>query len=179
MPPLEPGPERTHRATSVWIFHGRHQNRVDRNQQSFGERLTLVEVTRPGKNALDFHLSFYMGYIAARHPDARFVVISNDKGYLPMLEHASELGFAARHLGFTTPRRGLKAPAKKKAAPRKTSAKKAAPPTEEAAGTRTSARKMVAAAPARPAPTPGKGPKVKEAAKAKQAPLRPRPLRLT
>lgn len=165
--------------TDVWLFHGPAQTNVGARHASFGDRATPVKIARAGKNALDFHLSFYMGYIAARHPDARFVVISNDKGYLPMLEHASELGFAARHLGFTAPRRGLKAPAKKKAAPKKTSAKKAAPTTEEAAGTKTSARKMVAAAPARPAPTPGKGPKVKEAAKAKQAPLRHRPLRLT
>jgi hypothetical protein len=41
-----------------------------------------------------------MGYIASRHPDARFVVVSNDKGYGPMLEHAGELGFSARQAAF-------------------------------------------------------------------------------
>jgi hypothetical protein len=41
-----------------------------------------------------------MGYIASRHPDARFVVVSNDKGYGPMLDHAAELGFSARRAAF-------------------------------------------------------------------------------
>jgi NTP pyrophosphatase (non-canonical NTP hydrolase) len=164
--------------TDVWLFHGPAQTNVGVRHASFGDRATPVKIARAGKNALDFHLSFYMGYIAARHPDARFVVISNDKGYLPMLEHASELGFAARHLGFKAPRRGPKASAKK-TAPKKASAKKAASTTGEAAGIKTPARKMVAAAPARLPPTPRKAPGVKEAAKAKQAPLRPRPLRLT
>jgi hypothetical protein len=45
--------------------------------------LTVVPISQTGKNALDFHLSFYMGYIAARNPHARFVVLANDKGYEP------------------------------------------------------------------------------------------------
>ena len=86
--------------TDVWIFHGPKQ-RVDPDSYgSFGSRATPVKIARSGKNALDFHLSFYMGYIASRHPDARFVVVSNDKGYGPMLEHAEELGFSARQAAF-------------------------------------------------------------------------------
>ena len=82
--------------TDVWLFHGPRQKKVDAHQGSFGDRITLVPIARAGKNALDFHLSFYMGYIASRHPHARFVVISNDKGYAPMIEHATGLGFSAR-----------------------------------------------------------------------------------
>jgi hypothetical protein len=29
-----------------------------------------------------------MGYIASRNQQAKFVVVANDKGYEPMLEHA-------------------------------------------------------------------------------------------
>jgi len=87
-------------ATDVWIFHGKQQRKVDANQKAFSEHLTLVPVSRPGKNALDFHLSFYMGYITSRNPDARIVVIANDQGYGPMLEHANELGFQASQVGF-------------------------------------------------------------------------------
>lgn len=86
--------------TDVWLFHGPHQKSVDAHHGSFGERATLVPIARTGKNALDFHLSFYMGYIASRHPDARFVVLANDRGYGPMVEHAIALGFAARQVGF-------------------------------------------------------------------------------
>ena len=86
--------------TDIWLFHGPNQKGVAAKHASFGDKATPVKIARTGKNALDFHLSFYMGYIAARHPDARFVVVSNDKGYAPMLEHAGELGFSARQIGF-------------------------------------------------------------------------------
>jgi hypothetical protein len=87
-------------ATDIWLFHGPNQKNVTSGHASFGERATPIRIARTGKNALDFHLSFYMGYIASRQPDAQFVAISNDKGYGPMLEHAKELGFAVRQVGF-------------------------------------------------------------------------------
>ena len=103
-------------ATDVWTFHGKQQEQVDAQQKVFNDHLTLVPVSRAAKNALDFHLSFYMGYITSRNPDARFVVIANDQGYGPMLDHAKELGFDARQVGFgPTPK---KIPAKR--APTKT-----------------------------------------------------------
>lgn len=105
--------------THVWIFHGPSQKRAGANQQSFGNELTLVPISRSGKNALDFLLSYYVGYISSRNPNACFVVISNDQGYGPMLDHAKELGFATSQLGFGSPT----APAKK------TVAKKTATPT--------------------------------------------------
>lgn len=98
-------------ATDVWIFHGKAQKKVDANQKAFTEHLTLVPISRSGKNALDFHLSFYMGYITSRNPDAHIVVIANDQGYGPMLEHANELGFDSRQVGFASSKK--QAPAKK------------------------------------------------------------------
>lgn len=89
--------------TAVWLFHGPQQKNMAAHQALFDQRLTLVPIARAGKNALDFHLSFYMGYIASRNPYAHFVVISNDQGYLPMLEHARILGFSAQQIGFKKP----------------------------------------------------------------------------
>ena len=77
--------------TDVWLFHGPHQP-VDHGA-SAGlrvEQVTLVPRTGAGRNALDFQLVYYVGYISARQPEGRFVVVSNDQGYEPMLEHASE-----------------------------------------------------------------------------------------
>ncbi|HZV93397.1 MAG TPA: PIN domain-containing protein [Caldimonas sp.] len=87
-------------ATDLWLFHGPNQKNVAAHHATFGDRATPVRIARTGKNALDFHLTFYIGYIASRQPEARFIVISNDKGYGPMLEHAKELGFAADQVGF-------------------------------------------------------------------------------
>ncbi|BEP93940.1 hypothetical protein GmRootA79_23240 [Acidovorax sp. A79] len=88
--------------TDVWLFHGPHQT-VDPagHQQVYGaEQVTRVPRTGAGRNALDFQLAYYVGYISARQPEGTFVVVSNDQGYEPMLEHARELGFDAQRCGF-------------------------------------------------------------------------------
>lgn len=88
--------------TDVWLFHG-PQQRVDRSRHTgeYGDKqVTLVPSARAGKNSLDFHLTYYIGYISARQPDATFVVVSNDTGYDPLLEHVVALGFAARREAF-------------------------------------------------------------------------------
>ena len=117
-------------ATDVWLFHGPNQK------------------TRRRRLRDDFHLSFYMGYIASKHPEARFVVLSNDKGYGPMLDHAKQLGFVASQIGF-----GAKARATRKAAAKKVPAKQ------------TSAKKKAAAAPAARKASAKKSPVPKPAAR--------------
>ncbi len=98
--------------SDVWVFHGPHQREVEKRFISFGGSATAVPISRTGKNALDFHLSFYMGYIASRNPDSKMVVVANDKGYEPMLEHAKAMGFMVRR----QPHGELEAPARKTAA---------------------------------------------------------------
>lgn len=95
--------------TDAWLFHGpKQQVTVAGHVQVYGEdRVTLVPRSGAGRNALDFQLSYYVGYIAARQPDAAFVVVANDQGYDPMLEHARELGFSAWRCEF---RKTLPAP---------------------------------------------------------------------
>lgn len=86
--------------TDVWLFRSPLQ-RIDAAWHAeYGDSVTQVPIARPGKNALDFHLSWYMGYISARQPDATFIVVSNDKGYDPMLEHARDLRFLATRREF-------------------------------------------------------------------------------
>ena len=53
-------------ATDVGLFHGPNQKNIGRGYETFGERVVPVRIARTGKNALDFHLSFYIGYIAGR-----------------------------------------------------------------------------------------------------------------
>lgn len=107
-------------AGQVWVFHGPHQREIEKRFASFGTGATAVPITKTGKNALDFHLSFYMGYIASRNPDSKMVVVANDKGYEPILEHAKAMGFMVRQ----QPHGEVKPPAKKVAA-QKVAAKKA------------------------------------------------------
>ncbi|MFM9428016.1 hypothetical protein RCH10_004478 [Variovorax sp. GrIS 2.14] len=89
---------------NAWIFHGPHQTRLSSTfESSIGKRATLVPITRRVPNALDFHLSFYLGYVAAKHPEAHLVVIANDTGYQPMIDHAITLGFKVRRTGYEPP----------------------------------------------------------------------------
>lgn len=91
--------------SDVWLFHSPEQ-KIDASshQLTYGaSKVTLIPRSGAGKNALDFQLSYYMGYISARQPDEQFVVVSNDKGYDSMLTHARELGFSAIRREFRKP----------------------------------------------------------------------------
>ena len=102
--------------TDVWLFHGPHQAKQAQAFAADHARVTLVPRSGKGSNALDFHLSFYLGYVAAKHPDAELVVVANDRGYDPMLTHARMLKFRTRRVGYKTPV-AKKAAAVKPAAP--------------------------------------------------------------
>lgn len=85
--------------TDVWLFHGPHQAKQAQQLAATHNRVTLVPRSGNGPNALDFHLSFYLGYVAAKHPDAHLVVVANDKGYDPMIAHARLLEFTVKRVG--------------------------------------------------------------------------------
>ncbi len=146
--------------TDVWLFHGPHQS-VDPagHQQVYGsEQVTRIPRTGTGRNALDFQLAYYVGYISARQPKGTFVIVSNDQGYEPMLAHARELGFDAKRCGF----RRTQVPSAARAAPTPVVALKSepvAPQPEEAPPAETLVVKAPAQATAKaeaPRPSPAK-----------------------
>jgi NTP pyrophosphatase (non-canonical NTP hydrolase) len=92
-------------AGQVWVFHGPQQREVEKRFASFGTGATAVPISKTGKNALDFHLSFYMGYIASRNQASAMVVVANDKGYEPMLDHARAMGLRCASWGTSRPSR--------------------------------------------------------------------------
>lgn len=150
----------------VWVFHGPHQREVEKRFASFGTGATAVPISKTGKNALDFHLSFYMGYIASRNPDSKMVVVANDKGYEPMLEHAKAMGFVVRRQPHGEVKPPAKKAAAKKVAAKKVPAKKAV--AKPAAAKQPAAKKVAAkAAPAKKvAPVKTPAPAKKAVAKA-------------
>jgi hypothetical protein len=156
--------------TDVWLFHGPHQTKQVQQLAGAHSRVTLVPRSGSGPNALDFHLSFYLGYVAAKHPLAELVVLANDKGYDPMIAHARLLGFTAERVGFKAkPAPVAKAAPAKKAVTVKVPApaKKVASPVAlaKAAGKKVPAKKVATTkVPAVKASTP-KAPAKKAAAK--------------
>lgn len=87
--------------THVWLLHGAQQ-KVSSEFALLGERFTCVPSAQPGRNALDFQLSFYCGYLASKR-SKRLVILANDRGYEPMIKHALALGFDVTRLGIDKP----------------------------------------------------------------------------
>jgi hypothetical protein len=61
-----------------------------------GERFMPIDIEGQGKNALDFHIAFYLGEYLARSPDTACVILSKDKGFDPLVRHLARRGFAVR-----------------------------------------------------------------------------------
>ena len=61
--------------------------RIVRLIQPLGKRADYVEISGLGKNALDFHIAFYIGELAGQVPGAFFHIISKDTGFDPLIAH--------------------------------------------------------------------------------------------
>jgi hypothetical protein len=63
----------------------------------------LVRLTAPGRNALDFTLAYYLGRAVLSDPTGFFHIVSQDKGYDPLIEHLrNQHVHARRHDDFTS-----------------------------------------------------------------------------
>lgn len=76
------------------IFIGSNQKRLDisvvKAVQALGSNGEYVQISGSGQNALDFHIAYYIGKYAVEVPDAYFHIISNDKGFDPLIKHLKE-----------------------------------------------------------------------------------------
>ena len=99
----------------VKVFVGANQTRFPREMvlamHAFGTSAEYVEIEGSGVNALDFHIAFYMGRLAALHPDAVFHVISRDRGFDPLIRHLGTLGISCRRYASLAEIPGLEIPA--------------------------------------------------------------------
>lgn len=55
--------------------------------QRLGERGDYIVLETPGSNALDFHIAYYLGVLAAADPTGFFHIISQDTGFDPLIQH--------------------------------------------------------------------------------------------
>ena len=75
----------------IKVFLGTNQTKIPVEMalalQIFGSDAEYVQINGSGNNALDFHIAYYIGNLAAIYPDAHFHVISKDKGFDPLIKH--------------------------------------------------------------------------------------------
>ncbi len=75
----------------VVVFVGANQAKVAfdvaAQLQRLGPSASYVKISGNGPNALDFHIAYYIGHLAAAEPDAYFHIISKDTGFDPLISH--------------------------------------------------------------------------------------------
>lgn len=76
----------------IRLFIGANQGSLKRDvaiplQRLGPERAEYIEISGSGKNALDFHLAYYIGAISAIEKEAFFHIISKDTGFDPLIAY--------------------------------------------------------------------------------------------
>lgn len=75
----------------VYLFVGASQAKVTfevaEAMQALGEHAKYIKISGNGPNALDFHIAYYIGQLAAQDPNAFFHIISKDAGFDPLIKH--------------------------------------------------------------------------------------------
>jgi hypothetical protein len=91
----------------LWIFRGPSQKKYPADLaeawQPLGDRVQFIRCEKAGRNALDMHIAFQLGRLLGEHEheaglalrSARFVVVSKDTDYDPLLQYIRALGCAA------------------------------------------------------------------------------------
>lgn len=76
---------------AVFVLVGANQAKMPTNlvtaMQRFVRGYRCVQISGNGPNALDFHIAYYLGRIAAVEPDASFYIVSRDTGFDPLIRH--------------------------------------------------------------------------------------------
>ena len=93
---LQPG------AARIKVFLGQHQSRLMlelvQALQPFGKDAEYIQIQGSGPDAVDFHIAFYIGRLAAAHSGASFTIVSKDRGFDPLIRHLGTLGIACQRL---------------------------------------------------------------------------------
>lgn len=75
----------------IIVFVGGGQSKVTfdvaAQLQRMGPNASYIKISGNGPNALDFHVAYYIGRLAASDPEAYFHIISKDKGFDPLIAH--------------------------------------------------------------------------------------------
>lgn len=100
----------------VVVFVGANQTKIATDfaaaLQARGEGGRYVRISGNGRNALDFHIAFYLGEMAEKSPESYFHLISKDTGFDPLINHMNSRGLHVRRscelaeiplLGLLTP----------------------------------------------------------------------------
>lgn len=86
----------------IKLFVGNLQNKIPfsivNEAQSLGDKLEWIKIEGQGKNALDFHIAFFLGYYSSKNDIDEFIILSKDKGYDPLVKYLNSRNTKCRRI---------------------------------------------------------------------------------
>jgi hypothetical protein len=90
------------RECKIWLFTGVSQSKIPtdlaKSIHSLADRLEWVTIDGNGRNALDFHIAFYLGVHTTQSPKDEYFLLSKDKGFDPLISHVSKKGIRCKRI---------------------------------------------------------------------------------
>src|SRR5262249_44676736 len=110
----------------VAIFFGAAQKSVPKEflkaAVKLRERFVYIDIEGQGKNALDFHIAYYLGQYLTESAATPCVILSKDRGFDPLIKHLGSRGFNVRRANTLREACPPKAPIAHRAPPGRESA---------------------------------------------------------
>jgi hypothetical protein len=86
----------------IIILVGSDQHKISfetvQKSQVFGNKVEWIKVNERGKNALDFFITYYLGFYVSRHPKKIFSIYTNDRGVDPLINHLQQNNINVKRL---------------------------------------------------------------------------------
>jgi len=91
----------------VVIFVGHAQSKISfdvvNRTQRLGDSVRWIKMAGSGRNALDFHIAYYLGFFNSAQEelggDHKVYIVSNDGDYDVLIKHIQEGGFSCERIG--------------------------------------------------------------------------------
>jgi len=84
----------------VALFFGAAQKSVPKEflkaALKLRDRFIAIDIEGQGKNALDFHIAYYLGQYLTQSAKTPCVILSKDRGFDPLIKHLGLRGFTVR-----------------------------------------------------------------------------------
>ncbi len=86
----------------VTVFVGHAQKSIPfelvQAAQKLGSRMSWIKAEGSGRNALDFHIAYYLGNRFATSPKAQYFILSKDTGFDPLVLHLTQQGLRCKRI---------------------------------------------------------------------------------
>lgn len=91
-----------HEHFKLIVFVGASQTKfpiaMAKSLQRLPNDVEFIQISRNGPDALDFHIAYYIGRLAAGDPSAYFHIISKDAGFDALIDHLKTANVLARRV---------------------------------------------------------------------------------